>query len=201
MVMDFSNFQSPSSMGWSYNCMESKFSHPLNTFFSQYILADIKLKELCLKFHLLNIYGPHVDHHIFWEDLINSSVIYGHPLIIGKDLNSTISQRKVWDSNAKKDPLFDYFSHLVNYLSFIDLGLVNISPTWWNSRIDNETIAKRLCYFLILSTLISLSYQIKSCVEDSGLSDHFHVLYEMVIDEIKYYIHFMYSFSKKATLR
>jgi hypothetical protein len=47
-------------------------------------------------------------------------------LIIGGDLNFTLSAREVWGGMARSDPLADYFANLLLIIGLVDLQPVEI---------------------------------------------------------------------------
>jgi hypothetical protein len=46
----------------------------------------------------------------FWQPLEDSGFLKDEGLIIGGDLNLTLSSGEVWGARARLDPLSDYFS-------------------------------------------------------------------------------------------
>jgi hypothetical protein len=56
---------------------------------------EIKNKDLYLAFSVVNIYGSYFDCTPFWEKLIYAGVLLDPHLIVGGDLNFTLSLREV----------------------------------------------------------------------------------------------------------
>ena len=55
-------------------------------------------------------------------------------LIIGGDLNLTLTSNEVWGKNARLDSLGPYFNHIFEQKGLVDLAPLKIMPTWRNRR-------------------------------------------------------------------
>ena len=58
---------------------------------------------------ILNVYGPFYDRKKFWENLKDFGALEVQNLILGGDLNLTMSSSEVWGKNARADSLGPYF--------------------------------------------------------------------------------------------
>jgi hypothetical protein len=64
-------------------------------------LVKLKHKDFDFSFTYINIYGPYVERVSFWENL-KSVVFFRDPLlVIGGDLNFTLSLKEVGGPNHK----------------------------------------------------------------------------------------------------
>jgi hypothetical protein len=75
-------------------------------------------------------------------------------LIIGGDLNLTLSSREIWGDHARIDPLADFFSSMFTSAGLVDILPCHISPTWRNGRSGSDGISKRLDRFLMSEDLL-----------------------------------------------
>ena len=76
------------------------WSHALNLIsikrFGTVIGTELEDSEIWKHFMVLNIYGPFYDRKTFWERLEGSRALDLPDLIIGGDLNLTLSSNEVW---------------------------------------------------------------------------------------------------------
>jgi len=77
------------------------------------ILLEGVIKDTNLKVKMINCYGLYADKVVFWDELKRTGILDEENLILGGDLNFTVSSREVWGDVARMDPLQHYFSHLV----------------------------------------------------------------------------------------
>ena len=68
-----------------------------NVYSPNCILSTFFSNELNKPLDLLNIYGPHEDREVFWNDLVDSGLLYS-PFIRGCDLNLITSIDEKWGS-------------------------------------------------------------------------------------------------------
>ena len=74
-------------------------------------------------------------------------------LIIGGDLNLTLVDSEIWGAGKINDQLYGFFNSYFQQAGLVDIKLLVLSPTWSNSRLGKEGIAKRLDYFFMAETL------------------------------------------------
>jgi hypothetical protein len=77
-----------------------------------YWMAGLKLSKSTFK--LLNCYAPYKDREPFWKTLFDSGLLHEDNLIIGGDLNFTLSANEVWGATARTDPLADFIDSLLH---------------------------------------------------------------------------------------
>ena len=113
-------------------------------------------------------------------------------LIIGGDLNFTISAREVWGS-ARLDPDADYFHDIFRVAGLIDVEPAVIRPTWQNGRGGSDGIGKRLDWFIVDSDLLELAHSYRSWVVPSKISDHFPIVFQWELEGER--IHYPFKFN------
>jgi hypothetical protein len=59
------------------------------------ILLDSLVKDLNIRLNLVNCYGPYGDRQVFWDRIKRDGMLKYQNLILGGDLNFTISNREV----------------------------------------------------------------------------------------------------------
>jgi hypothetical protein len=143
------------------------------------ILLEGVVKDTNLKVKLINCYGSYADRVVFWEELKRIGIFDEENLILGGDLNFTISSREVWGDVARVDPLQHYFSHLVQTGGLVDVEPVKILLTWRNGRKGQDYIAKRLDRFLISEKLVSSGIRYRSWICNDKISDHMPVMLQL----------------------
>lgn len=74
-------------------------------------------------------------------------------LILGNDLNLTVSAREVWGLSAKTNPFAQFFVHLFESLNLVDLEPFPLAPTWRNECASETGVSKCLNRFLIANSL------------------------------------------------
>jgi hypothetical protein len=74
--------------------MEPQFPGPILLIVRTSISVNLKHKNNDLSFTVVNIYGPYSDRASFWEDLVSVDVFRDPLLVVGGDLNFTLSLRK-----------------------------------------------------------------------------------------------------------
>jgi len=128
------------------------------------------------KLAFLNVYGPCLDKSSFWTHLADSGILSLPNLILGGDLNLTLSSDEHWDSSSLSASGINPFRDLFNAFNLIDIVPVKLAPTWRNGRRGTEAIAKRLDRFLLSDALFSYSVSPTSRVVLPFLSDHAPIL-------------------------
>ena len=93
-------------------------------------------------------------------------------IIVGVDLNFTLSTREFWGDLARLDPLSDFFIGLIHSSSLLDFQPTKLTPTWRNGRDGNDGIVNRLDHFLLDDSLFNNNYKVRSWVINSTISDH-----------------------------
>ena len=78
----------------------------------------------------------------FWKPLLDCGFLMEGGLIIGSELNLTITSRDIWGDHTRLDPLYTYFPNM-----FTSVGLVVVPPcpnipTWQNGRLGTTGISK-----------------------------------------------------------
>jgi hypothetical protein len=93
-------------------------------------------------------------------------------LIVGGDLNLTLSAREVWGDHARLDSQSFYFSELFSKMGLVDILPFHLSPTWRNGRSGSAGISKRLDRFLIHEDLLGSFDKCRSWTINSVISYH-----------------------------
>jgi hypothetical protein len=74
------------------------------------ISVKLKHKNSDLAFFIVNIYGLYSDRAPFWEELSFASVFSDPLLVVGGNLDFTLSLREVWGVNPREDQHKGFFS-------------------------------------------------------------------------------------------
>jgi hypothetical protein len=143
------------------------------------ILLDGLVKDLNKRLKLVNCYGPYGNRHDFWDRVKKDGILKEHNLILGGDLNFTISTREVWGSSPRIDPMASYFNQLFQEEGLIDVEPVKFLPTWRNGRGEQDFIAKRLDHFLINENLALSGYRYRTWVVNVKIFDHMPVVFQL----------------------
>jgi hypothetical protein len=56
-------------------------------------------------------------------------------MIVGGDLNFTVSAREVWGDSKKLDPMFGFFKGFFQGNHLVDIIPIEVVTTWKNGRI------------------------------------------------------------------
>jgi hypothetical protein len=136
------------------------------------IFLEGRFKNTAEKVKLLNCYAPYKDRERFWQPIVDSGLLKEPRLIIGGDLNFTLSSREIWGSLARADPLSDYFLNLLQDSGLVDLAPSHLTPTWRNGRTGKAGITKHLDRFLLDGNLLTSQNSLKSWTINSDISDH-----------------------------
>jgi len=103
----------------------------------------------------LNVYSPCQDKIHFWTLLANSGILSIPNLILGGDLNITLSADEHWGGLSLPGPSEAFYRDLFLSNNLIDILPTRLIPTWRNGRSGNEAIARRLDRFLIFYSYMS----------------------------------------------
>jgi hypothetical protein len=99
-------------------------------------------------------------------------------MVLGGDLNFTLSLREVWGSRPRQDPQEVFFT---NSIEKHKLTWFKISQTWRIRRKGKDAVAKRLDHFLLSKNIMEKNWKIKSKVVVGGISDHMPIMLEVCI--------------------
>ena len=61
----------------------------------------LKEKALGKSFALYNVYGPYLERKGFWEEIFSSRLMEARNVILGEDLNLTLSENENWGKLAR----------------------------------------------------------------------------------------------------
>ena len=78
------------------------------------IFLEGRLKHSKETIKLLNCYAPYKDRETLWQQISDFELLCEDNLIIGGDLNFTLSSREVWGDLAWIDPLTNFFSNILH---------------------------------------------------------------------------------------
>jgi hypothetical protein len=153
--------------GWNPTCDEI---YAFDTLAGIYL--EGRFKHSTDKVKMLNCYAPYKDRKHLWLPIIQSGLLNEEGIIVGGDLNFTLSMREVWGASAIIDPLSDFFTSLIHSSGLVDVQPTKLTPTWRNGRAGSAGIEKRLDRFLLDDSLLSSSSKIRSWVINSTISNH-----------------------------
>ena len=68
--------------------------------------------EMCLSYTILNVYGPFYDKKSLWETVGKTGAADQTNVILGGDLNLTLSTNEILGKNARTDAPCSFFSLL-----------------------------------------------------------------------------------------
>jgi hypothetical protein len=95
--------------------------------------TKLLFKDQDMNIYVINCDGPYASRQSFWDSFYFDCTKREF-VIIGGDMNFTLSRSKVWGSNARTYPQFAYFRHKLEEANFIDLERVKLSLTRWNIK-------------------------------------------------------------------
>lgn len=137
---------------------------------------EIFSSELGMDLRVINVYGPFQGREAFWNQLLNLSITSANDIILGGDLNFSISFSESWGSSAQSDPISDTIETLLDHAHLLDIPINRPLPTWRNIRLD--------CFTLKTPMLQRLSHYTQ-WVRSGGISDHLHIYLEISGPPIK----------------
>ena len=109
-------------------------------------------------------------------------------IVLGGDLNFTLSSMEVWEKGARLDPLAPFMFNLFHEVGLVDVEPSHLGPTWRNGRAEEVGIEKRLDRFLLFENLEGVVNQYRSWVFPLNVSDHMPIVLQLdtCMDMIKY---------------
>jgi exonuclease III len=127
----------------------------------------------------INVYGPCISKLQFWSSLANSGILSIPNLILGGDLNITLSADEHWGGNPTPGPSNAFFRDLFSAFNLIDILPSRLLPTWRNGRSGNNAIARRLDRFLVSESFLSSPTVPSSWVVLPFFSDHAPIILKL----------------------
>jgi hypothetical protein len=112
--------------------------------------------------------------------LVDCGFLSDDDLIIGGDLNLTLSSQEVWGKKARIDPLAGFFSQLFTRAGLVDVLPCQLKPTWRNGHLGSEGISKCLDRFLVAENLLEGVCRFRSWVLNANFTDHNPVCLQIV---------------------
>jgi hypothetical protein len=100
------------------------------------------------RFTILNLYGLYAGREALWSRLFGLQYLRFYDLIIGGDLNFTISKEEVLGSVAREDKLALFFRDQIECHGLIEIEPILIRPTWINNKKGEDGISKFIVLFL-----------------------------------------------------
>jgi hypothetical protein len=114
-----------------------------------WLFTELYCKELDRSFLILNLYGAYEGKEFFREKVFSLNVFKPESLIIGGNLNFTLSRDEIWGVSAREDKLAGFFQDKLEMTSLVDVmtSLVDVEPTlmrptWCNNRSGVEEVSK-----------------------------------------------------------
>jgi len=108
-----------------------------------------RFKQSIEKMKLLNCYATYKERESLWQPILDSGLLSEKGIIVGGDLNFTLSAWEVWGNLARSDPLAYYFSNILQTIGLVDIQPSQLAPTWRNGRPGTIGISKILDQFII----------------------------------------------------
>jgi hypothetical protein len=65
------------------------------------IYLEGRIKQLVDMVKMLNCYAPYKDRELFWNTLLHFGLLHEDGIIVGEDLNFTLSTREVWGATSR----------------------------------------------------------------------------------------------------
>jgi hypothetical protein len=108
------------------------------------------------------------------KDIIISGIAFFLPmsikydiLVIGGDMNMTLNYREVWGDSVRSNRLFNFFQSHFEASIWVDIEAIKLRPTWNNNICGQDTVGKRLDYFVLI-----YPYLESGKFQDLGWKDH-----------------------------
>ena len=76
-------------------------------------------------------------------------------MILGGDLNLTLSKKENWGTLVFHDGLSTFFARLFESNELVHIQPLKLTPTWRNNRSMDQAISKRLDRFLLSENFLS----------------------------------------------
>lgn len=89
----------------------------------------------------------------------------------------------------------DYFEHLLDSHSLLNIEIPKIQPTWRNRRIGDDALARRLDRFIIKAQLVDQLDRIRQWVGSAGISDNSPIFFEVMNSNYKPNTPFKFNFA------
>jgi hypothetical protein len=144
---------------------------------------------------IINFYGPYSQRQAFWDRVSQEGVLSSPSVILGGDLNFTLSVVEVWGAGNCMDPLSDYFGSLFLDSKLVDILPNKLLPTWSNGREGSAGIAKRLDRFLMAEALCECLGKFISWTIPSFISDHKPICLELDVSNHRMKVPFKFNHS------
>ena len=87
-------------------------------------------KETGINFTLLNVYSPFYERKTFWEKIKAEGVLNQPNVILGGDLNLTLTAGESWGENSRQDSLALYIQFFFEKKHLVDVIPIKLEPTW-----------------------------------------------------------------------
>jgi len=117
-------------------------------------MVDVEDYIMVSSFEIINIYDPYVDKCPFWEGLSESWLIQAQNVIIGEDLNFTLSLKEVCGRHPRRDLIEGFFIHWIASHQLVDLEPPKLFQMWRNGHKGEDLVAKRLDMFMIADKML-----------------------------------------------
>lgn len=114
-------------------------------------------------------------------------------VIIGGDLNFSISYAESWGSQAQVDPMFDFFKDILDQHNLTNITMIKPMPTWRNRRVVEAAMARRLDQFLIKVPLLQILSRYRQWVGSGGISYHSPIFLEILGPDANPRAHFKFN--------
>ena len=93
-------------------------------------------------------------------------------LIFGGALNVSLGCSEIWGVKAWMDCLSDLFSKKLETYGLVDIVPHVLNPTWSNTRVGNESIAKRLDRIMVSADFLDLDLHFCQWIGCGRYSNH-----------------------------
>ena len=141
---------------------------------------------------VVNCYGPYLNRLQYWNLIKAGGLLNERGLILGGDLNFTVSARETW-GNTHLDLDAYFFFDMIRDVDLYDVEPTVLGPTWQNGRGGHAGIGKRLDRFLVDSKLLSRTHAFRSWVVQTKISDHFSIVFQWELEGER--IHYPFKFN------
>jgi hypothetical protein len=108
-----------------------------------------------------------------------SSILIAKKIILGGDLNFTLSIREVWGASSRRDYQGIFFSHWMDNNHLFEMEPTNLVQIWKNDTKGKDLVAKITDIILILEEMIENMWSFKLRLVVGGISDHMPILLEI----------------------
>ena len=108
-----------------------------------------------MEFVILNVYEPFYNRKHFWETFGRSRAMGQSNVILGGDLNLTLTIGEVCGENKIHDALSSFFLDFFEQRKLVDAIPLKLEPTWRNKRGGAQDISKRLDHFMVEESILN----------------------------------------------